>query len=69
MVRKRQNRLEVYNPIYEAIFNLDWINYQLENKCLYSNELKAWLQSNQDKSFLIQGETLEKAQEWAKEKI
>lgn len=58
LIVKNNNFLTVCNPIYEAVFDLDWLNHQLDNKRPYSNALKAWLHSNREQVFLLQGKTL-----------
>lgn len=66
LVVKHQNRLIIRNPIYEQIFNLDWIYQQSDRLCPYSRELKLWLASEgQDSSRLLRGIALEDAQNWA----
>ena len=66
LVIKHQNRLIIRNPIYERIFNLDWIYQQSDKLCPYSRELKLWLASQgKDSSRLLRGIALKDAQIWA----
>lgn len=66
LVVKHQNRLIIRNPIYKAIFNLDWIYQQSDKLCPYGRELRLWLASGgKDSSRLLRGIALEDAQTWA----
>ncbi|MGL6338588.1 MAG: AAA-like domain-containing protein, partial [Waterburya sp.] len=66
LVIKKNGQLIVRNPIYQKIFNLDWIEQQQDRLCPYSRELEFWLASQgQDKSRLLRGKTLQTAQAWA----
>ena len=67
LVVKRNGKLQVYNPIYEAVFNLNWVYQELKKLRLpfYSEALTAWLKSNQqDESRLLRGQALKEALEW-----
>jgi ABC-type branched-subunit amino acid transport system substrate-binding protein len=69
LVVKQQNKLKVYNPIYEAVFNQEWIHKTLTDLRPYGQEIEAWQNSNrQDKSKLLRGRKLRQAQAWAKGK-
>ena len=66
LVVKSGNQLVIRNPIYQHIFNLDWVYQQSDKLCPYSREVKFWLASQcQDKSRLLRGQALEDAQTWA----
>ncbi|MEL6493714.1 MAG: AAA-like domain-containing protein [Cyanobacteria bacterium J06623_7] len=66
LVVKRNNRLYIRNPIYQHIFNLDWIYQQSDKLCPYSREVKLWCASQQqDSSRLLRGRALLEAQTWA----
>ena len=70
LVVKHKARLLVRNPIYHAMFDLNWIDKQLDNLRPYSDRINKWIESNyQDKSRLLQGQAFEDAQAWAKDKI
>ena len=70
LVVKEKNKSRVYNPIYQEIFNKDWIETQLETFCPYAENLKAWVASEyKDTSRLLWGTTLLNSQEWSKGKI
>ncbi|NEN92286.1 MAG: hypothetical protein F6K48_26640 [Okeania sp. SIO3H1] len=69
LVVKRGNKLRVYNRIYQEVFNLEWIEKELEKLRPYSEAITAWLTSNyQDKSRLLRGQALQDAQLWATNK-
>jgi adenylate cyclase len=61
-----QGKLKVKNPIYEAIFNLDWVMTQLKNLRPYAHRLNGWIASNgTDSTQLLVGEELRQALAWA----
>lgn len=69
LVVREKNKLRVYNPIYEKIFDKNWIENELYKLCPYSENLKAWVASKyKDNSRLLRGVTLQKAHEWSKDK-
>ena len=66
LVVQRGGRLQVYNQIYQAVFNLDWVNSMLASLRPYAESLEAWLKSDcQDESRLLRGQALKDAQTWA----
>jgi WD40 repeat protein len=69
LVVKKDNKLVVYNPIYREIFNLNWVEKQLEQLRPYSEALAAWQQSNYtDESRLLRGKALNNALDWSQGK-
>jgi hypothetical protein len=59
-------KLKVYNPIYESIFNLNWVEKIFLYLRPYAESLNAWLASNcQDESRLLRGQALQDALNWA----
>ena len=69
LVVKRDGRLMVYNPVYAAIFNLNWVNQALANLRPYGEAFKAWMDSNyQDESRLLRGQALQDALAWSADK-
>jgi WD40 repeat protein len=69
LVVKQQGYLHVYNRIYAKIFDLDWVEKQLQNLRPYAQDFKAWIASNcQDESYLLKGQLLQKSEAWAKDK-
>ncbi|MBL1179212.1 CHASE2 domain-containing protein [Pantanalinema sp. GBBB05] len=66
LVSKQQGDLVVRNPIYQAIFNLDWVRYQLAQLRPYAISLDAWITAGKsDESYLLRGQTLQDALTWA----
>ncbi|MBD2179203.1 AAA-like domain-containing protein [Pseudanabaena sp. FACHB-1998] len=69
LVVKREGKLRVYNPIYAAIFNLNWVNQALANLRPYGEAFKAWMDSTcQDESRLLRGQALQDALGWSVDK-
>ncbi|MEM8723684.1 MAG: AAA-like domain-containing protein [Cyanobacteria bacterium P01_G01_bin.39] len=69
LVLKQDSNLKVCNHIYKLVFNLDWVEKELANLRPYSDSITAWVASNfQDSSRLLLGQTLQDAQQWAKDK-
>ena len=65
--RQQDNQLNVSNPIYEQVFNQQWVAEQLFAISPYQNAIAAWSKSNrQDKSRLLRGEALAEAQNWSR---
>uniref|UniRef100_UPI0039C5B150 AAA-like domain-containing protein n=1 Tax=Calothrix sp. CCY 0018 TaxID=3103864 RepID=UPI0039C5B150 len=69
LVVKRDGKLQVYNRIYQEVFNGEWVEKELAKLRPYSQVLTAWLEAKQrDESRLLQGQALQDALDWAKEK-
>ncbi|BAY25219.1 WD-40 repeat protein [Calothrix sp. NIES-2100] len=69
LVAKKQGKLRVYNPIYEQIFNLNWVKKEQNKLRSYADKLSAWLRSSrQDESKLLLGKQLQAALEWSADK-
>lgn len=71
LVVKQQGKLSVYNRIYAAVFDPAWVEQELMTlrPDFYAVALSGWLGSNgQDESYLLRGQTLQKAQQWAADK-
>ncbi len=72
LVVPRQGQLQIYNPIYAAVFTPDWVNTQLEalRPAIYGEAINAWLKANPEDrpSHLIAGAPLASALAWAKGK-
>ncbi|MCC3426627.1 MAG: AAA-like domain-containing protein [Microcoleus sp. PH2017_29_MFU_D_A] len=65
LVVKRNGYLQVYNPIYAAIFNLHWVQQELAKLRPYQENFAAWIASNrQDTSRLLHGQALDDALQW-----
>ncbi|MEG4107406.1 WD40 domain-containing protein [Microcoleus sp. S13_C5] len=66
LVVKKSAELKVHNPIYQFVFNLDWVEKQLANLRPYRESFKAWEDSDcQDESRFLRGQALQDAQTWA----
>ncbi|MDP8933513.1 MAG: AAA-like domain-containing protein, partial [Cyanobacteriota bacterium] len=62
LVVKKHGQLQVYNRIYRAIFNLDWVQQELAKLRPYQESFAAWIASNrQDTSRLLRGKALDDA--------
>ncbi|WP_414573113.1 GUN4 domain-containing protein [Nostoc sp. CCY 9925] len=69
LVVRQQGHLRIYNKIYREIFNLNWIEIQLNNLRPYSENFRFWVASGEtDESRLLRGQALQEAEEWAKDK-
>jgi ABC-type branched-subunit amino acid transport system substrate-binding protein len=70
-VAKRNGKLRVYNPIYERVFNQNWLEKSLSvsELCYFAEAMNAWkLSSFKDKSLLLRGKALSKALSWSDDK-
>lgn len=66
LVVKQQGQLRLFNRIYEQVFNLDWVEKQLQQIRPHTDYLNAWIASNyQDDRQLLQGKVLYDTQVWA----
>ncbi|MFM7450529.1 MAG: AAA-like domain-containing protein, partial [Leptolyngbyaceae cyanobacterium] len=72
LVVKHQGRLQVYNPIYAAVFDQPWTERALADlrPAFYGEAIKAWQEAEpeQKQSFLLRGQALRDAEAWAKGK-
>lgn len=65
LVVQQLGKIKVYNEIYQAVFNSEWIDRQLETVCFYAQSMRAWFLSHgKDRSKLIRGKDLQKALHW-----
>jgi hypothetical protein len=65
LVVQTDGHLQVYNRIYAAVFNLDWVERELAKLRRYSEAINAWLASQrQDTSRLLEGQALREALAW-----
>jgi serine/threonine protein kinase len=66
LVVKQGGLLKVYNPIYAAVFNQQWVQESLAKLRPYEESLKSWLASGRtDDSRLLRGKALLDALDWA----
>jgi WD40 repeat protein len=71
LVIKQQGTLRVYNRIYAAVFNQVWVEQELMalRPDFYAVALSGWIKTNgQEESWLLRGQTLQQAQQWAADK-
>lgn len=66
LVVKKEHKLFVYNKIYREIFDLNWVEHQLDSLRPFAIPLKLWLKSDcQDNSRLLEGRALAEAKKWS----
>ncbi len=65
---KRGDRLVVANRIYQEVFDGPWVTEKLTALRPYGEALKNWVKSNEKTMWLLKGDKLKKAQDWASEK-
>ena len=71
LVVKHDGQLQLYNPIYAAVFDADWAERHLRElrPPFYAEALRAWHHSDDsDTAFLLREQALENAEAWAKDK-
>ncbi|MEA5468955.1 cation:proton antiporter [Spirulina sp. 06S082] len=69
LVVEREGKLQVYNRIYAAIFNLDWTTQTLAQLCPYGKQLEEWVASNcQETTHLLRGKSLQDALAWTSDR-
>ena len=62
---EREGILEIANPIYQTIFDINWVETELAKIRPYADAFKAWQNNEQDTSALLAGKELEEAIDWA----
>jgi WD40 repeat protein len=69
LIVKQKNILKIYNPIYAAVFNREWVDKIFCNLRPYSASITAWIDSEfTDESRLLRGESLQDALNWSADK-
>jgi len=69
LVEKHNGYLKIKNPIYQSVFNTEWVIRQLDNLRPYSQTFNAWIASGyKDESRLLRGQALKDTQNWAQSK-
>jgi WD40 repeat protein len=69
LVVRQPSQLRVANRIYQAVFNLYWVEKELAHLRPYAETFTAWLASNcQDESRLLRGQALQDALTWSESK-
>uniref|UniRef100_A0ACD5GWB9 AAA-like domain-containing protein n=1 Tax=Desertifilum tharense IPPAS B-1220 TaxID=1781255 RepID=A0ACD5GWB9_9CYAN len=65
LVEKYSGYLRIKNPIYQTVFNREWLAQQLDALRPYSQLFNAWLASQcQDESRLLRGQALQEVLDW-----
>jgi WD40 repeat protein len=68
LVVNQEGQLQIYNRIYQAVFNQQWIDLELKKLRPYAETLTAWETSQRlDESRLLRGLALQDALNWSKE--
>ncbi|HBK66020.1 MAG TPA: hypothetical protein DD000_21675, partial [Cyanobacteria bacterium UBA11166] len=66
LVVRHHSKLKVYNPIYESVFSLEWVDGRLAELRPYHFAIADWEASHcLDTSRLLRGQTLQEALAWA----
>jgi WD40 repeat protein len=66
LVVQTGGKLRVYNSVYRAVFNSNWVEEQLAKLRPYASAINAWEKSGRtDESRLLKGEALTEAKTWA----
>ena len=71
LVVKRDQRVQVYNPIYAVVFNSNWVEGALANlrPPSYAEALQAWEESYRlDEAHLLTDKALKEIEDWARGK-
>ncbi|MGI2906737.1 AAA-like domain-containing protein [Tolypothrix sp. VBCCA 56010] len=69
LVDKQQEKLILFNRIYQEVFNQNWVEAELKKLRPYSEAFRAWVASGcVDESRLLRGNALKDAEEWGKNK-
>ncbi|MFK5976545.1 MAG: AAA-like domain-containing protein [Sulfurovum sp.] len=65
LVKSEDGYLVYNNEIYKMLFDKSWVEEQLSNvDRLFIQDLNRWLELDYDKSALLRGEVLKKAEKW-----
>lgn len=70
LIIKKRERLKVYNPIYREVFDLAWIEKELENIVPYYHKFKQWQKASLEHKqlYLLYGEDLQASWDWKGDK-
>ncbi|MFN6465426.1 MAG: AAA-like domain-containing protein [Nostoc sp. DedVER02] len=69
VVEKHNGYLKIKNPIYQNVFNTEWVIKHLDNLRPYSQTFNSWVASSfKDESRLLRGQALKDTQNWAQGK-
>jgi ABC-type branched-subunit amino acid transport system substrate-binding protein len=65
LVVSEEGQLLPYNRMYERVFNVLWVEHELEKLRPYASSLKQWLENSRNDAYLLAGQSLVEAQHWA----
>ena len=69
VIKTSEGRLQVKNRIYRTIFNITWVQQQLDTLRPYARAISLWQASDcTDESRLLRGRALKDAQAWSQER-
>jgi WD40 repeat protein len=68
LVVKKDGYLEVYNPIYQKIFDRHWLEKNLDSLRPYSEAINCWQASDRKSEYLLAGKALEDSLIWASDR-
>ena len=69
LMMQQARQLHSKNRIYESVFDLEWVQRQLNTLRPYAEAFEAWVASRQmDESRLLRGQALQDAQGWSRGK-
>ncbi|MUG91363.1 hypothetical protein F7734_02205 [Scytonema sp. UIC 10036] len=69
LVVRQENKVAIKNPLYQQVFNQEWVNQQLSYLRPYAAALENWIAANQkDDSRLLRGQALQDALLWSQSK-
>ena len=69
LVIEKNGDLNIYNQIYQTVFDLEWVRVQLDLLRPYSKSLQSWLSSDKrDRTQLLHGQALKAALAWSQGK-
>ena len=69
VIKTLEGRLQVKNRLYRTIFNMAWVQQQLDTLRPYARAISLWQASNcEDESRLLRGKALKDAQAWSQER-
>ena len=69
LIVQQQGQLDIANPIYAEVFNLQWVEQGLQKLRPYALAFQAWVDSRgRDESRLLRGKALQEALDWSRNK-
>jgi hypothetical protein len=68
LVVRRNDKLLIYNKIYDFVFDNHWIEKSLAKLRPYAESFNGWQDSGKSDAYLLRGQALEQAWAWAEDK-